>query len=988
MGCLFVLPLILWNWLVWKPIMFLLKGVFYLFGHIAKLIFGKAIAFSESKKHEDVSWNMEGLGLTLFFFLYSVFAIGFIGERYVLSTYTGWTAFWMGLFKFLFLIISFPAFLLPFKKAVFIEQMPMLRNDGFKITRKVMKNGEEKREVLFKLSDYTSIFGTVIPYLSTFFGFSYFLMFFLYPTYPKMSLAIIGIAFLGLLIFYALRLTGLTTSELFDMVKNGEDYENDEVDGELENFSYIEDEGLRDLTKRNWNVKTADVHVIETAPTKKLRSKSIMIPEKSRFQNMQILGPMGTGKTMIALNMAVQDLTKKAVGVIALEPTTDFLDKLAIVSTKIKRNFYFVNPVDPATDVLNPLEGDDWGSIIEMNVEVFYTYLGKEANQHHKQRQGGALRTAIRALKEVKGNDTTYQDVVDFIRPEKAGFRKKIIQTLQDNQLQIEVEIKNLIKDIKGEFTELTIPLYKEYRQTDNLNRKKEIEQLPEMSKIIELNDKLKNAKTRKLYNKLSLEFVPEYHSRFQGDERSTSDAIDGVSGLLDYLNQLTQNEVMRRVLCNKSTFSLKEVFDKGEVLLISTSYSKLGPDLSSVFGKLMTLQIKNQTFARDDYDEVTRDQLPLMAFYMDECHQYLFDKLKDIFSMARKYRIAMCILHQSLAQLRDVSEELEGVVYDNTRQKIIYGGTNIDTLAKIEEEVGKEYKIIKDKGRDFWNPFDIRESIKEDRRSIITKEEIFKLPAFRTQSGKPAMPFCKFVIDNEQEVFENDEGGLQSFFIGQVTPMFPFSFFEIEHKRNKELEDLLDENLLMIEKNKSNDKAEGNLKIDIKKEKVSNDVLEETSILNNNEIIEEDDIILEKVLNEDKKGNKKGKKSENNTNDNDKDNDFSYNEEEEVSKLDYLIENQEETYEHVQTDTTEEEGDFEIDSERVSTDTDDEEFQLESDIDELEDIEDLLLNDLEEVEIEYEENVQEEMDKGDAPKKEQGVDDSDSLLEELMESS
>lgn len=883
----FFIFMLLWNFLVWKPLMLLLKLIIYVIGHLTKLIFGKAIDFSKNKKHEEVSWNTEALGFTLFFLVYSVFALSFIRQQYLMIDYSGLQAVWVMFFEIVFLFVSIPALVLPFKKSAFIEEMPLLRYERFKITRK--EEGREK--VVFNLSDYTNVFGTVIPYLSSFFAFSSLGMFFLYPLFPRITLGMVGLSFIGILVFYAVRLTGLSQSELYDMVANGEKYENEnEGKEEDDELSYIEDLELRELVRGQKNKEKADIDIIQTAPSKSQpKSNLITIPEGSRLQHFQLLGPTGVGKSVLLLNMITQDLTNPNVGVCVIEPFADLAYKSAVISKKINRTYYYINPEYEHTHSFNPLDGEDYDKIAEANAEAFAAGLDKATPGFYRDVQSKALVMAIRCLKWTRGDKTTYFDVYDLLRPSSGGFRKKVIHQLEEQgQEALRIQLQ-------------------------------------------------------------------DYHNTFAND-KTAAKGEQYYEGLFTYLFKITQNKKMAKVICQKSTFSIHEAFNKGEVILLSTGFHVLGRDLSSTLGRLITVLLKDEAFKRQSVEENERAKLPLIALYIDEFQNYIFESVKDVQTMARKTRFSMCIAHQDLAQLREYNPDFAKIIYNNARQKIVYGGIDYDDCVFIAEQAGEEYKKIKDKGVDMWNPFDIRHNLKEEKREVITGAGIYNLPAFNPVKGTAGKVFCKFVINNEQEIFDDGEGGLQNFFIGLVQPMFPMEFFKM-----KDNFVLNEETLETLTERKKPIHSEN---IDRKKEKVPNNIIEGKETLNHDEIHEEDGEIMELVLNEGEKGNNDSKKDKEET---DKNQLLDYNKGKAVSSSSLEDKNQ--------TELTEEVGE----PESSAVNTIDDEFLG----NELDDIEKLLFDELEE--DEPKETVQ---DIGVALEEEQGEDDSDSLLEELIKSS
>lgn len=735
----------------------LVKLIVFIFGHLIKAILGKYMDFSNNSKNEDLTWNMNGVAYILLFSSYSVAAV-----FEFLRLYFGKAD---GLGDWILFFLSIPI-LLAFKQSAFIENMPLLRKEKEKI-----EQGERK-------IDYLSFLSLVIPFVTSMLAGSIITMRILYPSYPTIALVVVAILFFGLLSLLAIKLTGLSAKEIVE--QSLEEVNEGKVEKEthlgitgpiVEDLGYIEDKELRDLVKLQLSKEKADLDIIDTAPSKQQpRSARITIPENSRLQHMQLLGPTGTGKSVLLLNMITQDLTHPKVGVCVIEPFADLAFKAAVISKKIGRNYYYINPEYEFTHSFNPLDGEDFDKIAEANAEAFVAGLGKETPVFYRDTQSEALIMAIRCLKEVKGDNATYFDLYDLLRPSGAGYRKKVMQQL---------------------------------------------ETLGKEALLIQLRD---------------------YHDIF-ANEKTEARGQQYYKGLYVYLSKITQNEKMARVICRKSTFSIREAFNKGEVILLSTGFHVVGRALSSTLGRLISVLLKNEAFARQSLEENIRQNMPLIALYIDEFQNYLFESVKDINEMARKTRFSMCVAHQDLNQLRQFSPELEKVIYNNSRQKIVYGGIDYDDCEFIAKQAGEEYREIKGTGVDKWNPFDIRHNFQEQKREIITGAQIYNLPAFNPVTFTPGKVFCKFVINNEQEIFDDGNGGLRNFFIGLVKPMFPMEFFKMEEGF------ILNEDLA---------KPSSDVNLHEEKEKVSSTPKKDITVLESYKKDEDEEIKIEQLLNED----------------------------------------------------------------------------------------------------------------------------------------
>ncbi|MBW5449361.1 TraM recognition domain-containing protein [Cohnella sp. CFH 77786] len=495
-------------------------------------------------------------------------------------------------------------------------------------------------------------------------------LYFFHEQFPKISLIAALIIYLAFLSYIAVKLTeGAGGTSVLDQFEDAQNRAG---------------EGGSIIRQR----EKADMHVANTKPNlTKPKSEPMIIPEVSRYQHMQVIGPTGTGKSILLNNMATQDILDPGTGLVVLEPTKDVVWGLRAICRKVGRKFFFIDPTDPKSDIINPLDGTDIDKICVMNARAFSGYLGNNANQFYKEEQENALMMAIKVAKAVKGDEATYEDLREIVRPINKALRQQYLKQIAD-------------PDIRNDLAEFA-----------------EMFEDPKMA--------------------------PEARRNYQG--------------LNTYLKKLTGNKHMRRMLCSKSTLKLKDVFDNGHVLLITTDYPEL-LDLGFVLGRLMINMLQTETFNRAGIPDSIRDTLPPMAVYVDEVQNYVSEPFAEIFEMARKAKMMMHIFHQGLAQLRKISERLEESIFDNARQKVIFGGTNIKDCEMFSEKIGQFWENITTNSQAVFNPLQINTMKREELRMRMRPDQIHKLPGFNTKTFDPAEVLCLFVINN---VIEDEQIGL-----------------------------------------------------------------------------------------------------------------------------------------------------------------------------------------------------------------------------------
>lgn len=109
-----------------------------------------------------------------------------------------------------------------------------------------------------------------------------------------------------------------------------------------------------------------------------------------------------------------------------------------------------------------------------------------------------------------------------------------------------------------------------------------------------------------------------------------------------------------------EKTISIREIMDKGKILLVNLSKGKLGEDSSSLLGGLLITTIGLAAFSRADIAEENRRDFYL---YADEFQNFTTLSIVNMASELRKYHVGMVLAHQYLHQLEP---EIKSAVLGN----------------------------------------------------------------------------------------------------------------------------------------------------------------------------------------------------------------------------------------------------------------------------------------------------------------------------------
>jgi hypothetical protein len=98
-----------------------------------------------------------------------------------------------------------------------------------------------------------------------------------------------------------------------------------------------------------------------------------------------------------------------------------------------------------------------------------------------------------------------------------------------------------------------------------------------------------------------------------------------------------------------EKTISIRDIMDKGKILLVNLSKGKLGEDSSSLLGGLLITTIGLAAFSRADMPEQSRRDFYL---YADEFQNFTTLSIVNMASELRKYHVGIVLAHQYLHQL------------------------------------------------------------------------------------------------------------------------------------------------------------------------------------------------------------------------------------------------------------------------------------------------------------------------------------------------
>lgn len=149
-------------------------------------------------------------------------------------------------------------------------------------------------------------------------------------------------------------------------------------------------------------------------------------------------------------------------------------------------------------------------------------------------------------------------------------------------------------------------------------------------------------------------------------------------------IGQLTANPLIRNIIGQpKSSFDMREIMDKQKILIVDLSKGRIGEQNTALLGSMIITKIYLAAMSRADASPARMAELPNFYFYVDEFQSFANESFANILSEARKYKLALIIAHQYVAQME---ESVRDAVFGNVGTTISFrvGPLDGELLEKV----------------------------------------------------------------------------------------------------------------------------------------------------------------------------------------------------------------------------------------------------------------------------------------------------------------
>jgi len=145
---------------------------------------------------------------------------------------------------------------------------------------------------------------------------------------------------------------------------------------------------------------------------------------------------------------------------------------------------------------------------------------------------------------------------------------------------------------------------------------------------------------------------------------------------------------IKRLLIDNTNEISFRQIMDSRKILLINISKGVLGENVSSILGSLIVNSLSFSAFSRIDIHEANR--VPFFL-YLDEFQNYTTLTLVNMLSELRKFRLALIMAHQYLAQL---SDEIRDAVLGNVGTVISFR-LGVSDASYFAKEYYPDFEVV-----------------------------------------------------------------------------------------------------------------------------------------------------------------------------------------------------------------------------------------------------------------------------------------------------
>ena len=161
---------------------------------------------------------------------------------------------------------------------------------------------------------------------------------------------------------------------------------------------------------------------------------------------------------------------------------------------------------------------------------------------------------------------------------------------------------------------------------------------------------------------------------------------VEATAAIQNKVGQFISAPLIRNIIGQvNSTINMREIMDKKKILILNLSKGRIGEDNSMLLGALLITKLQLAAMSRVDIPEEKRNDFFL---YVDEFQNFATESFVNVLSEARKYRLALILAHQYIAQME---ETVRDAVFGNVGTLISFR-IGAEDAEFIEKELAPEF--------------------------------------------------------------------------------------------------------------------------------------------------------------------------------------------------------------------------------------------------------------------------------------------------------
>jgi hypothetical protein len=291
---------------------------------------------------------------------------------------------------------------------------------------------------------------------------------------------------------------------------------------------------------------------------------------------------------------------------------------------------------------------------------------------------GNDILDVLAAVPPERYQDVIYFDPADVRRPFGLNFLEYDLARPEQKTFIVN-ELLMIFRSLYGDVPESMGPAFEQYfRNATQLV----MEDPGSGSTILDIPRVLSSAEFRaaklsRSMNPVVNQFWTEIASK-AGGEAALENIVPYITNKFD---DFTANDFIRPIVGQQqSSFGFRQVMDEKKILLVNLSKGRLGERNASLIGLILVGKLFMAALSRADNP---RAAYPPFYLYIDEFQNVTTDSIPGILSEARKYRLALTVAHQFLAQ---VGEKTRNAVFGNVGNMAVFrvGEEDAEVFAKL----------------------------------------------------------------------------------------------------------------------------------------------------------------------------------------------------------------------------------------------------------------------------------------------------------------